>query len=102
MIGETSLELAVLPRADSADVLASWERFALPVRAAPAAGGGRLPTTGTLLDVGGAALSSIRRRDDGLEVRVWNPSQSSARAIVGDETCSLPPARIETVRLRRA
>jgi len=50
--------------------------------------------------VEGAELSSIRRVDGHLEVRIWNPSTTETRqARVGDRTFEIGPARIETVRL---
>src|SRR6266540_1540694 len=100
MIGRTRLALAVLRGARPADLVPAWERFALPLRSVPATGGGRLPASGTLLDVRGAALSSVRRRGDAVEARIWNPSAAEAEASVDGATVRLGPAGIETVRVR--
>jgi hypothetical protein len=94
MMGETSLALAVLPSARPADILPAWERLALPLRSVRATGRGTLPSRGTLLEVRGAQLSSVRRRDDAVEARVWNPSTAPIRAEVGSATVSLGPAAI--------
>ncbi len=61
MIGETGFALGLLPGAGEPDLLPAWERFALPLRVAPAAGGGRLPPAGSLLELEGAQLSAVRR-----------------------------------------
>ena len=97
LLGETRFSLGLLPAATAAAAYAAWERFALPLRTAPAAGGGDLPARGSLLDVEGAILSSVRRRAGRLEVRVWNPFPRRARARVGTTALDLGPARIETV-----
>jgi alpha-mannosidase len=99
MLGETRLALALLPRAQSTDLLPAWERFALPLRCVRARGGGRLPDRGTLLDVHGAELSSVRRSAGGLEVRLWNPAKTSVSAQVRGRDLELGAARIETIRL---
>jgi glycosyl hydrolase family 38/alpha mannosidase-like protein len=98
MIGETNLARGVLPEAQPADLLPAWERFALPLRSAQARGGGTLPASGTLLEVRGAELAGVRRRDGVLETRVWNPTTAPAQAEVGGETVSLGAAAIATVR----
>jgi hypothetical protein len=99
MIGETAFSLGLWSGAD-ADLLPTvWERFALPIVAAPAAGGGSLPPVGALLDVSGdAQLSNVRRRDGRVEVRLWNHrSHRPAAATVGGRRITLAPARIETI-----
>jgi alpha-mannosidase len=98
MIGETSFELGVLPSAEPADLLEAWERFALPLRSVEARGGGTMATSGTLLDIRGAELSSVRRREGSVEVRVWNPTAAPVEAQVGGEAVHLGPAEIATVR----
>ena len=105
MLGETAFSVALWSRAPIDDrdaVLRAWERFALPIEDAPAAGGGDLPSTGSLLplDLDGAQLSSVRRAADRLEVRLWNPwTDRVVRPVVDGRRHFLGPARIETVEL---
>jgi alpha-mannosidase len=97
MIGRTELALGILSDARPASLVEAWERFALPLRSTPAQGGGTLPSSGSLLEIEGAALSSIRASRDGPAVRVWNPSAAPCRARIGDEAVTLGPAAIATV-----
>jgi hypothetical protein len=103
MIGEWPFELAVFPGAPASDLLAAWERFALPLIAAVVPedrGASGFPRSGALLEVKGAQLSSIRRADDAeLEIRVWNPDRTAGEAVVGGERFSLRPCEIRTVTL---
>ena len=101
MIGETAFCLGVWPNANVRELLPHWERFALPLTSAVAAGGGALPASGSLLEVSGdAALSNVRRRDGALEVRLWNPrTDAPAHATVGGNDVVLGPARIETIEV---
>jgi alpha-mannosidase len=99
MVGVTRFSLAVYPGARPEDLLPRWERFALPHLTAWAAGGGELPESGSLLEIRGAELSSVRRVDGEVEVRVWNPSSEPRDANVGGRAVHLGPARVETVRL---
>jgi hypothetical protein len=64
---------------------------------ARAAGGGTLPGQGSLLQVEAPALSSVRRVDDRLSVRLWNPDGRPVRARVGSSSLELGPHRIEEV-----
>ena len=104
MLGDTPFVLGILPSADPPDLLPGWERLALPIVSAPVTGGrGGGPSSGTLLEVSGAELSSVRRTDEGdVEVRVWNPTAEERTDRVGDRTVALGPARIETIRLPSA
>ena len=77
----------------------AWEEATIPLHAAEAKGGGDLPDSGSLLEVDGAELSSVRRVDGVVEVRVWNPSHEPREARVAGRTVRLGPARIETIRL---
>jgi hypothetical protein len=105
MHGETAFALGIWPEAPGEDpgaLLRGWERFGLPIAEAPAAGGGSLPRSACLLDLGpegtDVQLSGVRRRADMIEVRVWNPrTDGTAAALVGGTTVTLGPARIETV-----
>ena len=101
MLGRVRISLALWPTARSDAALTQWERFALPLMRIEAAGSGSLPATGALLDVAGdAVLSSIRRRNGALEIRLWNPSKDRrATAIVRGEARELAPARILTATL---
>jgi alpha-mannosidase len=102
MLGETAISIGVWAGApdDPAALLRGWERFALPLAEAPAAGGGTLPRSGDLvrLTAGDAQLSTVRRRDDRVEVRLWNPYTDRAVAsVLRDDEVVLGPARIETL-----
>jgi len=99
MLGETAFALGVWPDATREGLLERWERFALPIAEAPASGGGSLPSEGTFIELAGdAALSSIRRREGGLEVRVWNPfDDRDALVYVERAEHVLRPAEIRTV-----
>ena len=105
LIGETAFAIGVwvaAPIDDIAALLRGWELFALPIVDAPAAGGGALPSTGSLLDLrpGEAQLSNIRRREQHVEMRLWNPRQDrSVTAGVRGQAVEIGPARIETVRV---
>lgn len=99
MIGVTKLAFAILVDAKPADLVAAWERFALPLRTARAEGGGSLASSGTLLDLERAVLSSVRRRGGGVEVTVWNPLNARARARVAGRTVHLGAEKIRRLRL---
>jgi hypothetical protein len=99
MFGEQRFSLAIQRGLRPAQLPAEWERAMLFIRAVRAPGGGDLPATGSLLEIEGAELSSVRRVDDELEVRIWNPADEPRRARIGEREISLGPARIETVRL---
>jgi alpha-mannosidase len=103
MIGETAFVLGIWPDANVRELTANWERFALPMTSAVAAGGGSLPVRDSLLDVSGdVALSNVRRRDGGVEVRLWNPdADASVHATVAGSDVVLGPARIETLVVSR-
>jgi hypothetical protein len=99
MLGTTDFSIGLRLGASAEDLMRDWERFALALRGAPASGGGSLPGTGTLLEVGGdAVLSSVRRSDDQVTVRLWNPWRDrTIRARVAGREIELGPARIATV-----
>jgi alpha-mannosidase len=101
LIGRTAFAIGVRTGAGREDLLADWERFALPLLETHAPGGGDLPARGTLLPIAGdAQLSNIRRRDGGVEVRLWNAgADRPAAASVDGHDVVLAPARIETVAL---
>ena len=71
----------------------------MPRHTAEAPGGGDLPDSGSLLEIEGAELSSVRKVDGVVEVRIWNPSNEPREARVAGRAVRLGPARIETVRL---
>jgi mannosylglycerate hydrolase len=98
MLGEWEVSLGIWPNAELDRLLEMRERFALPLLTAPAPGGGDLAASGTLLELERAQLSSVRRREGALEVRVWNPSNEQCRVRVGAQEIELGPARIVTVR----
>ena len=100
VLGETPFVVTLARGVAAEELPAAWERFCLPPRATRSRGAGDLPESGSLLRVEGAELSSIRRVDGHLEVRIWNPSTTETRqARVGDRTFEIGPARIETLRL---
>ena len=78
---------------------AAWERAQLLINAIRTPGGGDLPDVGSLLEVDGVELSSVRKVDGHTEVRIWNPTRESREARVAGRTIRLGPARIETIRL---
>ena len=98
MLGETAFSLGVWSGATADGLLANWERFALPLAEAPAAGGGALPRSGSFTPFeGDAQLSNIRTREGRIEVRLWNARKDrEATATVGGVPHRLGPARIET------
>jgi alpha-mannosidase len=98
LIGRSAFALGLRTGATREDLLEDWERFALPLLETEATGGGDLPDTGSLLDVGGdAQLSNVRQTDGRTEVRLWNDRQDrSVAARVGGREVELGPARIET------
>lgn len=77
----------------------AWEQVRLGLLSAQARGRGDLPDRGSLLQVQGAELSTIRNVDGHTEVRIWNPSREPRDAKVAGRTIRLGPARIETIRL---
>jgi hypothetical protein len=98
LIGPSAFAIGLRAGAERDELLSDWERFALPLLQASTSGGGDLPRTGALLDIAGdAQLSSVRRHDGHLEVRLWNDREDRAiEAVVGGRIVSLGPARIET------
>jgi Glycosyl hydrolases family 38 N-terminal domain/Alpha mannosidase middle domain len=101
MIGRTEFRIGILADATPELLLRAWERFALSLLETPAPGGGDLADTGRLLelDLASAALSSIRRADVGVEIRMWNPTDRAIHSRVGDLDLTLAPARIETLAI---
>jgi alpha-mannosidase len=99
MIGEYHQSFTFRRGLSAAELPAAWEATQLPIRSVHADGGGDLPPAGSLLEIEGAELSSIRRLDGDLEVRIWNPSNVATTARVGDRRLDLGPARIEAIRL---
>jgi len=100
MIGAFEVRVSIRRDVADAGLPSAWEEAMLPLRSVRAPGGGGLPDRGSLLEIEGAELSSIRRLDDGaIEVRIWNPSMDPRTARVGGRDIPLGPARIETVRL---
>ena len=90
-----------MPSAGPGDLLPAWERFALSLVSREAAGGGSLPDRGSLLEIEGAELSSVRRRDGTIEVRVWNPTLEPAVVRVGHQKEELGPAQISMLVVQR-
>jgi alpha-mannosidase len=102
MIGRTAFSLAIWPDAPTdAPLLAGWERFALPILEVPADGGGTLPRRDSLLaiELGATQLSNVRRTDEWIEARIWNPSREAVGAEVGGRSTRLGPAEIRAIAL---
>jgi hypothetical protein len=101
MIGETPFALGIWTGAERDLLLRGWEIFALPFLVIRAPGGGDLPSSGSLLQVGGGVeLSNVRRVDGAVEVRVWNRrGDAPAEAVVAGRSVWLGPAEIRTERL---
>ena len=62
------------------DPFAVADDLLLPLEVAPSLGGGDRPSEGSALELSGAELSSLRRRDGRLELRIFNPSDSPTTA----------------------
>jgi hypothetical protein len=99
MLGEQHFFLAVATGLRPEDLPATWERINLFGASAQAKRKGDLPDTGTLLEVEGAELSSVRKVDGRIQVRIWNPSLESRVAKVAGREVHLGPASIEDVLL---
>jgi len=102
MAGATRFELGLAAGATIDGLMADWERFALPLHEVPTMGGGTLPSSGSLLAVDGdAVLSTVRRKDGVLQVRLWNPSSRQPATVrVAGTAATIGPARIETIEAR--
>jgi alpha-mannosidase len=99
MIGRQAFSLTLHRGLQPDELPSAWERAKLALQSAEAPGGGDLPDTGSLLDIEGAELSSVRKVDGHTEVRIWNPSKEPREVRVAGRTIRLGPARIETIRL---
>ncbi|MGH2525980.1 MAG: hypothetical protein ACRDG2_04455, partial [Actinomycetota bacterium] len=101
MIGKTQFVLGVWPNAEQDALLRAWERFGLPIAEAPALGGGALPSPGSLMSAfeGDVELSSVRRRDGGRLVTVWNAQQDRPiDAVLDGRRLHVGAARIARLR----
>ena len=67
------------PASRWAGAYAAADELSLPLLTLRAEGHGTEPAQGQALRVTGAQVSSVRRRGDALEVRVFNPSPTTAR-----------------------
>jgi len=101
MLGATPFLRGLQGDASRDQLLVGWERFALPILEAACPGGGRLPSSGSLLGIEGeAVLSNVRRVDDRIEVRLWNPhADRRIEALVAGAAYTLGPAKIVTLPL---
>jgi hypothetical protein len=73
----------------STDPYAVADDALLPLLATTAAGGGDRPRRGQALAVTGAEVSAVRREDDALEVRVFNPTASPKVVALGGRSGDL-------------
>jgi alpha-mannosidase len=78
---------------DCADPYSLADDVLLPLEAVSTLGGGTRPTTGSMLAVHGAEVSALRRVEEALELRVFNPAAEEA-------TVSLPGSSGWLVDLR--
>lgn len=100
MQGTWTFALAVAPGTRPEGLIGTWERFALPVISRPAtATSGAGPSSGTLLEIDGVALSGVRRHGGHLVATVWNPRSAPTSAVVGGRRIPLGGCQIETVVL---
>jgi alpha-mannosidase len=99
MLGLHNFSITLRRGLGAEDLHGAWEQHALGGTTAPASGDGDLPKVGSLLEVEGAELASVRKVDGHTEVRIWNPSRERRDAKVGGRAIRLGPARIETIRL---
>jgi alpha-mannosidase len=65
------------------DPYAMADDILLPLEVVHALGGGDRPSSGSALEIKGAEVSSVRRVTGALEVRVFNPSPTSAEVTLG-------------------
>jgi alpha-mannosidase len=102
MLRTTTFELALQSGATSFGLMADWERFALPIIDVPTAGRGTLSSSGSFLAVeGDVVLSSVRRKEGVLQVRLWNPSpERPANVRVAGKPATIGPAKIATIEAR--
>jgi hypothetical protein len=96
MIGAYETSLGLVHAESRQELLERWERYALPLRTTPCAGGGDVPSTGTLLELDVPALSSVRRKDGAVAVTLWNPFANERAIRIGDTNYTLAPGRVET------
>ncbi|MEV8421083.1 alpha-mannosidase [Streptomyces niveus] len=86
MVGTTTVSLAVLPHAGDwheVDLMAAAERYRHPLHATPGSGPRDAPPVSHPgLSVEGAVMTSLRRRDGELEVRLVAASPEPATAVV--------------------
>ena len=91
MLGPVSLRYA-LSVVDT-DPWALADDVLLPFPVVQAAGTGHLPPSGTRLEVSGAQVSALRRREESIELRVFNPTPDAC-------TVRIPAHRGSLVDLR--
>lgn len=80
--GRHRLRFAVASGDDTASAYALADTVLVPVQLAYAPGGGTIAAPGSSLEVHGAEVSSVRRHEGALEVRVFNPSEDPATVAI--------------------
>ena len=99
-LGVSEVALGVRVNCRVSDLVASWEAFALPLLSVHAPGGGTL-APGSLVEIEGAHLSSVRRVGPDTTVRLWNEDPTSPRdARVNGTVVHLGPAEIRQISLK--
>jgi glycosyl hydrolase family 38/alpha mannosidase-like protein len=101
MQGDHAVHLSIQRGVGRDELAATWEQRMMLLCSVRSAGGGDLPARGSLLDVQGAELSSVRRTGGGVEVRVWNPSSDPRTAVLDGREVPLRAAEIATVVVDR-
>jgi mannosylglycerate hydrolase len=86
---------------DVADPFTLYDAAFIPLLTVTGTGAGALAATGTAAASTGGVISAIRRIEDQLEVRVFNPTETPQEFVFGATRTELSPWEIRTLRLDR-
>ena len=81
LVGHTIVSRYALSLED-VDPYAMAEDVLLPLESVSTRGGGSLPPQGSALEISGAEVSSVRRREGQLEVRLFNPTDAEVTVTI--------------------